>query len=75
MKSIKVFEILIQRLDQVFINKKKRTDPAENRVEIKESGKINKSLDFVIELKKAVELKGDDDTNCIFDALGIIHKD
>ena len=38
--------------------------PADHRVNIKESKKIDKHLDLARELKKNVEYVGDGDTNC-----------
>ena len=38
--------------------------PADHRVKLKESEKMDKYMDFVRELKKTVEQESDDYTNC-----------
>ena len=60
-----------RRLDQVIINKKKRTCrtvafavPTDQRVKSKKSEKKDKYLNFARELKKNEEHESDGDTNC-----------
>ena len=63
--------ISARRPEQVIVNKKKRTCqivdfaiPADHKVKLKESEKIDKYLDLARELKKTMEDESDGDTNC-----------
>ena len=63
--------ISARRPDLIAINKKKRTHkivnfavPPDHRIKLKESEKKDKYHDLARELKKTIEHKGDDYTNC-----------